>query len=64
MMHQVTGALQWHIAQMVQGSCFSFSVLEVRSMWCLYFNSSLSLIFCPLCIGYFPVGLARMVNHI
>lgn len=37
MMHQVIGALQWHIAQMVQGSCFSFSVLEVRNMWVFVF---------------------------
>jgi hypothetical protein len=42
MMHQVIGALQWHIAQMVQGSCFSFSVLEIRRMWVsvFYFQPS------------------------
>lgn len=33
MMHQVTGALQWHIAQMVQGSYFSLSL--GLAGWCV-----------------------------
>jgi hypothetical protein len=60
MMHQVIGALQWHIVLMVQGSYSMFAVHTlVRNVqvFCTLF------IFSFLCVDYFLVGLARMVNH-